>query len=165
MTVHTIQNIQNIPISLEQAWSFYSSPANLQMITPPQMKLRIISKNREGRLYPGLVIEYKVSPLMGIPLYWMTEIRQVSEPASFVDEQRKGPYRYWQHRHYFKTIEGGVEMKDIIEYKNPLGLLGEMANSLFIKRKLRQLFEYRFHKIEELFGKWPGGQEMNLKIK
>jgi ligand-binding SRPBCC domain-containing protein len=71
----------------------------------------------------------------------------------------------WQHQHHFKTIEGGVEMTDIVSYQNPLWLLGELANVLFIKRKLRSIFEFRFRKMEELFGKWPGGQAISLELR
>jgi ligand-binding SRPBCC domain-containing protein len=165
MAVHTITNIQKIPITLQQAWDFYCDHANLQALTPPQMNFRVISEHQAKRLYPGQIIEYRVSPVLGISLYWMTEITQITAPTYFVDEQRKGPYSFWQHQHHFKAIEGGVEMTDIVHYRNPLWLLGELANALFIKRKLRSIFEYRFYKVEELFGKWPGGQEMRIEIR
>lgn len=165
MAVHSIKNIQKIPATLEQAWDFYSSHANLQTITPPQMKFRVISQNSGEKLYSGQIIEYKVKPLLGIPLYWMTEIKNVTAPTYFMDEQLKGPYKMWQHQHYFKAIEGGVEMTDMVLYKNPSGWLGELANVLFIKKKLRNIFEFRFRKMEEIFGKWPGGQKMMIEIR
>ena len=153
-----------MPITLEQAWDFYSNHANLQTITPASMRFRIISKDNAKYIYPGQVIEYELSPVLGIPVYWKTEIPHVSAPTFFMDEQRKGPYRLWQHKHFFRKIEGGVEMTDIILYKNPLWPLGELADFLFIKRKLRTVFEYRFRKMEELFGQWPGGQEMKIEL-
>ena len=153
-----------MPITLEQAWDFYSNHANLQTLTPAAMRFRIISKDNAKYICPGQVIEYKLSPVLGIPVYWKTEIPHVSAPTFFMDVQRKGPFRLWQHQHYFRAIEGGVEMTDILQYKNPLWLLGELANVLIVKRKLRTVFEFRFRKMEELFGVWPGGQEMKIEL-
>jgi ligand-binding SRPBCC domain-containing protein len=93
----------------------------------------------------------------------MTEITEVEEQKFFIDKQRKGPYAIWHHEHYFKETEGGVEMIDIVHYKNPLGFIGEIANSLFVKRQLKRIFEYRFQKVEEIFGKWEG-QECVMEI-
>lgn len=165
MPVHSLKSIQKIPTTLEQVWDFYFNHANLQTITPQEMKFKIISQGHEVKLRQGQIIEYKVSPVLGIPLYWMTEITNVTAPSYFVDEQRKGPYRLWQHQHHFKAIEGGVEMTDIVLYQNPLWLIGELANVLFIKRKLRAIFEFRFRKMEEVFGKWPGGQAVSLELR
>ena len=91
---------------------------------------------------------------MGIPVYWMTEITQVKDREHFIDEQRFGPYQFWHHQHHFKAIPGGVEMTDIIHYRNPLGLIGRLANRLFVAKKLKIIFEYRFQKVKELFGEW-----------
>ena len=162
MAAHSIRSVQKIPISIEQAWDFYSNPANLHQITPDNMGFKVISRHHGNSLYAGQIFEYKVSPVMGIPLYWMTEITHVNAPAYFVDEQRKGPYAFWQHQHHFKSIEGGVEMTDIIHYKNHIWLLGILVNSLFIKKKLRKIFEFRFKKVEVLFGQWPGGQDASI---
>lgn len=150
--VYSFKTVQNIPIDLDKAWDFFSSPANLQAITPGGLGFRIISKHQGKKMYAGQVIEYKVSPLLGIPLYWMTEITHVKDKKYFVDEQRYGPYSMWHHQHHFKVIYGGVEMTDIIHYKLPLWFLGDMANSLFVKSQLKKIFAYRFKKVEELFG-------------
>jgi ligand-binding SRPBCC domain-containing protein len=155
--IHSIKNVQKISITLEQAWEFFSNPANLQAITPNNMRFKILSGDNGATVQKGQILEYKVSPVLGIGLYWKSEITEVQSPTYFADLQLKGPYAYWNHRHYFKAIEGGVEMTDMIEYKNPVWVLGDLANILFIKRKLRQLFEFRYKKMEELFGKWPGG--------
>ncbi len=143
---------------MEQAWDFFSSPANLQRITPAEMGFKIISRFHGLRMYPGQLIEYKVRPLLGIPVYWMTEITQVQEPVYFIDQQRFGPYTLWHHQHHFKAIPGGVEMTDIVHYRIPLGLLGDLANWLFVKKKLESIFQYRYKAVEELFGSWkqPG---------
>jgi ligand-binding SRPBCC domain-containing protein len=155
MAVYSLKRLQQIPAPLPEVWNFFSSAANLQAITPPDMNFRIISKlTAEDGIYAGQLIEYKISPIMGIPLYWMTEITYVKEQVYFVDEQRFGPYRMWHHQHHFKEITGGVEMTDIVHYKNPFWVIGDIANSLFVKNKLEKIFEYRRRKIEELFGKW-----------
>ena len=156
MAAHSIKTVQKIPVSLDEAWAFFSNPANLQAITPDGMGFTIISKHHGDVMYAGQLIEYKVRPLACIPLYWMTEITQVKDRAYFIDEQRFGPYRLWHHQHHFKEIPGGVEMTDIVHYKNPLGILGRIANALFVKQKLKTIFDFRYRKVEELFGKWTG---------
>lgn len=156
MASHTLKAVQKIPSSLDEVWNFFTSPAKLHSITPADMKFRIISRHRADTIYAGQILEYNVSPLMGVPLYWMTEITQVSPKHFFADEQRKGPYKTWHHQHHFREIPGGVEMTDIIHYKNPFWLLGNMANTWFVRKKLEGLFAYRFMKIQELFGKWEG---------
>lgn len=165
MAVHSLKTVQKIPVSIEKAWEFYSNPSNLQLITPDDMGFKVISGSHETSLYKGQMFEYKVSPLLRIPLYWKTEITKVEAPFHFIDLQVKGPYKQWEHQHFFKSIDGGVEMTDIIHYENPLRLLGTIANNLFVKNKLRKIFEFRFKKVEQLFGIWPGGQAMLIEIK
>jgi ligand-binding SRPBCC domain-containing protein len=155
MAAHSIKTVQKIPVSLDKAWEFFSNPANLQTITPDNMGFKVISKHHGDTMYAGQIIEYTVKPVLGIPLYWMTEITQVKDKEYFIDEQRFGPYTLWHHQHHFKAIEGGVEMTDIIHYKNPLGFLGRIANALFVKKQLAGIFDYRYKKTEELFGVWP----------
>jgi len=154
MAVYSLKTVQLIPIPLEEAWDFFSNPANLQKITPGNMSFKIISRYPGEKIYAGQIIEYKVKPVLGIPLYWMTEINHVQDQEYFIDEQRSGPYRVWHHQHLFKSIEGGVEMTDIVHYKLPLWILGDIAHALFVKRQLDEIFEYRYKKVEELFGKW-----------
>lgn len=154
MAAHSIKTIQKIPISLDKAWDFFSNPGNLQAITPDNMGFKVISQHHGDIMYAGQIIEYTVKPVLGIPLYWMTEIIQVKDKAYFIDEQRFGPYSLWHHQHHFKAIEGGVEMTDIIHYKNPGWFLGILANELFVKKQLQGIFDYRYKKTEELFGVW-----------
>lgn len=154
MATYSFQTIQRIPISLEQAWDFFSNPANLQRITPSEMGFEIVSNFHGTSMYPGQLIEYTVKPLLGISLYWMTEITHVQDMRYFVDEQRFGPYSLWHHQHHFKAIEGGVEMTDIVHYRIPLGPLGDLANTLFIRAKLKKIFDFRYEAVENLFGKW-----------
>ena len=161
--VYSLKTIQTIPVSLDTAWDFFSSPANLKDITPANMGFNIISQHHGEKMYAGQIIEYKVSPVAGIPLYWMTEITHVEEGSYFVDEQRFGPYKMWHHEHHFKTVNGGVEMTDIVHYKLPFWLLGDIANSLFVSRQLQSIFDFRFKKVEELFIK--GKETFKTEIK
>lgn len=153
--VYSFSTIQHIPVTIQQAWDFFSKPANLKDITPQNLGFEIISKYHGLEMYPGQVIEYKVKPLLGIPLYWMTEITHVQPMQYFVDEQRFGPYTLWHHQHHFKEISGGIEMTDIVHYKLPLFFLGDIANALFVKKQLQTIFNYRVRAVEELFGKMP----------
>ena len=161
--VYSLKTIQTIPVSLDTAWDFFSSPANLKDITPANMGFNIISQHHGEKMYAGQIIEYKVSPVAGIPLYWMTEITHVEEGSYFVDEQCFGPYKMWHHQHHFKTVNGGVEMTDIVHYKLPFWLLGDIANSLFVSRQLQSIFDFRFKKVEELFIK--GKETFKTEIK
>jgi ligand-binding SRPBCC domain-containing protein len=150
--VYSLSTVQQLPISLAEAWDFFSRPQNLQQITPANMGFQIISQHHGPVMYPGQIIEYKVRPVLGIPLYWMTEITHVEPQRFFVDEQRFGPYSLWHHQHHFKAIPGGVEMTDIVHYKLPLWFLGDIAHGLFVKKQLQHIFDYRKKKVEELFG-------------
>ncbi len=112
------------------------------------MRFKTISVQDGKKIFAGQIIEYKLAPLFGIPMYWMTEIFEVREPEFFIDIQRKGPYGLWKHQHFFKEIEGGTEMTDLVEYKAPYWILGAVANQLYLKRKLGNVFDFRFHKVE-----------------
>jgi ligand-binding SRPBCC domain-containing protein len=164
MATFSLKTVQNIPVSLDTAWEFFSNPANLQAITPQNMGFQILSHHHGSKMYAGQIIEYKVKPVLGIPIYWMTEITHVEDRKHFIDEQRFGPYQLWHHQHHFKEIEGGVEMTDIVHYRNPLGVLGNIANTLLVKKQLQQIFEFRIQKVEELFGKWVPQQPMKVEF-
>jgi ligand-binding SRPBCC domain-containing protein len=161
--VHFLRNVQKLPVSLEEAWKFFSNPYNLLAITPPFLNLKITNKLFGGEVYAGQIMTYTVKPILGIPLSWMTEITHVERFKFFVDEQRKGPYKLWHHQHHFNTINGGVEMTDLVHYRLPLGILGNAANLLTVKSRLTEIFTYRYFKINEIFGDWPG-EELKLKI-
>jgi ligand-binding SRPBCC domain-containing protein len=136
---------------MEAAWDFFSNAANLAEITPGNLGFRTISKYHGEKMYPGQVIEYKVSPVLGIPLYWMTEITHVEHHKYFVDEQRFGPYSMWHHQHHFKQVEQGIEMTDIVHYKLPFWFFGDIANWLFVKQQLKGIFDYRFNAVKKYF--------------
>lgn len=150
--VYAIKTIQKLPISLDAAWDFFSSPANLKEITPDDLGFNIISQHHGDKMYAGQIIEYTVKPVLGIPLYWMTEITHVEDKRYFVDEQRYGPYSMWHHQHHFKAVEDGVEMTDIVHYKLPFWVLGDIANTLFVKKQLKAIFDYRYKIVEHRFG-------------
>ena len=142
---------QFLNASIEDVWDFASSPKNLKKITPDYMNFVIKSKNREEKIYPGMIICYKVSPLLKIPTSWVTEITHVEKNKFFVDEQRVGPYKIWHHEHLFKQEEKGVLMIDIISYKLPFGILGRLVNFLFIKNKINNIFNYRYDRMNKIF--------------
>ena len=155
MKIYTLHTTQKLPISLQEAWDFLSSPTNLKIITPSYMGFHIQS-GADKKMYAGQFIEYVVTPILGIPTTWVTEITHVQNQHYFVDEQRFGPYNLWHHKHFLKEIEGGVEMEDLIHYKIPLGILGQMAHPIIVKPKLNEIFEYRRKKLVELFGEYKG---------
>jgi ligand-binding SRPBCC domain-containing protein len=141
---------QFLQTDLDTIWDFASSPQNLKEITPDYMLFNITSKQEE-KMYPGMIITYEVSPLLGIKMNWMTEITHVKDKHYFVDEQRMGPYSMWHHQHFFEEKENGVLMTDIVTYIPPYGILGQWANALFIKKQLNNIFKYRFEILEKKF--------------
>lgn len=151
MKIYTLHKKQKLPISLAEAWLFLSNPKNLKEITPSYMGFDIIS-GAEKQMYPGQIIQYKVTPIMGISTKWVTEISHVVDNHYFVDEQRFGAYSLWHHKHFLKEIKGGVEMEDIIDYKLPMGILGQLMHPILVKPKLEEIFSYRQKKLVALFG-------------
>lgn len=154
MAFYQFTATQKIPASIEQVWDFISSPNNLKEITPAYMGFEITSGGLPEKMYPGMIISYKVSPLLGIKMTWVTEITIVENHRYFVDEQRMGPYAMWHHQHKIEAIEGGVLMTDIVSYQPPLGFLGVIANALFIRGKLKEIFDFRTVAVEKKFGKF-----------
>ena len=150
--LHTLKTKQFLKSDINTLWKFMSSPKNLATITPPYMGFHILSDDKDiTEMYQGQIIEYFVTPVLGIKMHWVTEITHVEHLHYFVDEQRFGPYKLWHHKHFLKQVEGGVEMIDIVHYKIPFGFIGRIANALFIKNKIKEIFDYRFKKLEELY--------------
>ncbi|MCO5950033.1 SRPBCC family protein [Mucilaginibacter flavidus] len=157
MKSYVLKTEQAIPISLEQAWDFFSSPLNLAKITPNDMKFVVTSDYAPNtKMYEGMIITYKISPLLGIKLNWMTEITHVKEGEYFVDEQRFGPYALWHHEHHFKAIKGGVLMNDILYYAMPFGPIGRLTNTVYVGKQIEKIFTYREKAVKELFGEISG---------
>jgi len=154
LKTYRIEFTQEIPVSLDTAWDFFSSPLNLAEITPKDMTFDVTTPNMANtKMYPGLIITYQVSPLLGIKLNWMTEITHVKEKEYFIDEQRFGPFSFWHHQHHFQETEKGILMKDLLHYGIGWGPIGLIANSLVVKNKIKGIFDFRYKKVEELFGK------------
>ncbi|HLV14185.1 MAG TPA: SRPBCC family protein [Xanthomarina sp.] len=151
--IYTLTSKQKLPITIDEAWEFLSSPKNLKTITPDYMGFHIISESNKP-MFAGQIIQYIVTPVLGIKTHWVTEITHVVEKQYFVDEQRFGPYALWHHKHFLKEIDGGVEMEDIIDYKIPFGFLGRLVHPILVKPKLTEIFNYRTKKLNELFGTW-----------
>ena len=155
MKIYRLETIQNLPISQKEAWNFFSDPRNLKTITPDYMGFEIVS-GAASKMYAGQILQYIVTPLLNIPLKWVTEITHIREGEYFVDEQRFGPYSLWHHKHFIKPIKNGVEMIDIVDYKVPFGILGQLVQPFLVRPKLEEIFEYRKNALDRIFGKYKG---------
>ncbi len=150
MHLERLERVQTVPATLAEAWAFFGRPENLSRITPPWLGFRVTSPPSPEPMYAGMLISYTVSPLFGMPLPWVTEITHCREPHLFVDEQRVGPYRFWHHEHHFRETEGGVEVRDLVQYLLPFGPFGGMAAGM-VRRKLEEIFDFREKAIREYF--------------
>ena len=142
MTPYLFKEVQRLPISLPEAWRFFSDPRNLPRITPPSLGLEVTS-DLPGEMYPGMIITYRVRPIPWVAVGWVTEITHVREPSLFVDGQRFGPSRFWHYEHRLRAVEGGVEMEDIVHYALPLGTIGRVFGGPLVRRRLEQIFAFR----------------------
>ena len=163
MKIYQLKTIQNLPIGIDEAWDFFSNPNNLKVITPEWLNFKVTSK-LPNRMYAGMIISYKVHPVLGIPNNWVTEITHVEEPFYFVDEQRFGPYKLWHHQHHFKETENGVEMTDIINYALPFDPFSRPINSLLVERKVKEIFKFREKKLGNLFPSVNTSQSQQNKV-
>jgi len=150
LKTYQFRSKQFLPITISEAWEFFSNPNNLTKITPPWLNFEVTSK-LDSKMYAGMIITYLVRPLLNIPTTWVTEITHVREPNYFVDEQRFGPYKFWHHQHHFKETDNGIEMTDIVSYALPLDPLSRPINSLLVDKKVKGIFKFREKKLEELF--------------
>jgi len=153
MAIYQIHEELEVAASLEQVWDFISSPVNLKEITPDYMGFEITTPGLPDKIYPGLMISYKVRPVLGINMTWLTEITQVREPHYFVDDQRAGPYSIWHHEHLLKATDKGVLMTDQVTYRLPLGPMGALAHGLFVRKQLRGIFQHRERALVKRFGR------------
>ena len=150
MQVHRIQQSQFIQISLDEAWSFFATPRNLEAMTPSFLHFEILSEIPET-LHSGLMIEYRIKAVAGVPMTWLTEIKHVEPLKRFVDEQRRGPFPFWFHEHRFKAVDGGIIMEDEVHYVMPWGLLGLLIHRIFIRSRLEEIFRFRMAYLSERF--------------
>ena len=151
MTIHTLEQEQRLPLTPDAAWEFFSSPRNLDEITPGELGFKIVSLPGE-KMYDGQIITYRVKILPGLWIPWVTEIKAVDEGKSFVDEQRFGPYKFWHHRHTFEEIPGGVLMRDLVHYGLGFGPFGAIAHAVFVRAKLEKIFSFRRETLARRFG-------------
>lgn len=149
MKLYELRREQLLPVSLRQAWEFFSTPENLSLITPPDLGFRIISE-LPAEVHAGMLATYTVTPFLGIPVKWVTEITHAEEPYFFVDEQRFGPYRFWHHQHHFRETAAGTEMLDLVHYGLPFGLFGRLLSPL-VAGRLAEIFDYRRMALNECF--------------
>lgn len=150
MKIYTLRRRQVLPITLEEAWPFFSTPRNLEQITPAFLRFHITSEV-PGEIHDGLIITYRIAAVAGVPMAWVTEIKHVERLVQFVDEQRLGPFRFWHHLHRFRAVEGGVEMEDIVHYVMPWGWLGRLVHAAFIQGRLRAIFDFRQEYLQNYF--------------
>jgi ligand-binding SRPBCC domain-containing protein len=149
--IYTLTSEQILPISLEKAWDFFTIPTNLDKITPKEMDFKI-TNNPPSKTYKGQIITYKIGILPLIKSNWITEITHLEDLQFFVDEQRFGPYAMWHHEHHFEEIEAGkVKMTDIVNFKMPFGIFGDLFGGALVKNKVRFIFESRFTILEKYF--------------
>ena len=149
--VHRLYREQQLNCDIETAWKFFSSANNLAVITPKDMNFTVLTKLENDEIYKGMLIDYTVSPVFKIPMKWQTQITQVDFQRSFTDFQQKGPYKLWKHYHEFIPNENGVLIKDTVSYELPMGFLGEIAHRLFVKSKLKSIFDFRHEVLEVMF--------------
>jgi Uncharacterized conserved protein len=143
---------QFLPISLDEAWRFFATPKNLNEVTPNDLVFEIKSELPDT-MYEGLLINYRLKPMLNIPVNWCTEITHIKEKVYFIDEQRKGPYRIWHHEHHFKPVAGGVLMTDLLHYDIGMSFFGWIAGKMFVHRKVEGIFSYRYKMLESYFTK------------
>ena len=151
--IHQIKRSLLIKNNINTVWGFASNPYNLKKITPDYMNFKILNKELSSKIYEGMIIEYTVSPILKIPLTWVTEITHIKEKMFFVDEQRVGPYKMWHHEHIFEIKKNGVMMTDIITYIAPFYIFGNILNKVFLKKQLNSIFDYREMKMNDLFNR------------
>jgi ligand-binding SRPBCC domain-containing protein len=156
VSVHRLHRVQQLDTTVEEAWRFFSDPRNLARITPPSLGFEITFPLTEG-IYPGQIVTYRVRPLFGVPVTWVTEITSVEAPHRFVDEQRVGPYGFWHHQHRLRPVEGGVEVEDLVHYALPLGPVGVVVDRLLVAPRLRQIFAFRRRVLAATFGELGAG--------
>lgn len=146
----TLRTEQFLQVTLREAWDYFATPRNLNAVTPRKLDFRITSEVPE-KMYEGLIITYRIKPMLEVPVNWVTEISHIKEHHYFVDEQRKGPYRLWHHEHHFREVPGGVVMTDVLHYDIGKWIFGHIAGALFVHRTVREIFEFRQIALEKLF--------------
>jgi ligand-binding SRPBCC domain-containing protein len=151
MKIHCLIRSQFLPIPQDVAWAFFSNPSNLPLLTPPWVHFKDESYEQARQIYPGMVLLHKIQPYGLIPSSWVSIITHAQAPDYFIDEQQKGPFSFWHHKHTIDPVEGGVEVRDTIHYALPFGLFGEVGN-FFVRTQMERVFDYRERMLIEFFG-------------
>lgn len=151
MKTYVFKAEQLLPAKMEDVWQFFSSAKKLPLITPPELDFKVLTSLKEEEIYNGMIIEYKVRPLLGIQVYWKTEICEVDKPHRFIDRQLKGPYKTWIHKHSFIETANGVLMKDEVDYELPFKIIGQLTHALIVKQKIEKIFNYRRQVLQKIF--------------
>jgi len=147
-----LEAAQALPVTIDEAWAFFSDPSNLASITPPSLDF-VVTSDLPARVYAGLIVSYTVRPVLGVRTVWVTEITQVRAPHFFVDEQRIGPYRLWHHEHHLESVPGGVVVRDVVHYRAPGGPLAGLLDRFVVRPRLHRIFTYRREALERRFGR------------
>ncbi len=155
MKIYHLERRQKLPITQDVAWAFFSNPANLAQLTPPDAAMEDESFERPKRIYAGMIQIFRVKLLGGLlSSRWVAEITHVEAPNAFVDEQKIGPFAFWHHRHSIIAVPGGVEIVDSAHYAMPGWVFGGLIHWLMVKKQLERLFQYRQKMLVEFFGEW-----------
>ena len=146
---YLLEQTQFIPKSRSEVFLFFSDAHNLERLTPPFLNFRILTKP-PIKMTSGTLIDYRIK-LYGVPLKWRTEIESFEPEHFFVDNQLSGPYAIWHHQHHFDDANGGTLMRDLVRYRLRFGLLGTIAHSLFVRRSLLRIFQFRRTEVTRIF--------------
>ena len=150
MKLYKIENKKIIKSDIKNCWDFFSDPLNLEKLTPGNMFFKINLKEKRS-VYPGMLIDYSIKPILNLKFKWITEITAVEKNKYFIDEQRFGPYKFWHHQHFFNETDEGTEITDEVKYILPFGIFGQLIHPLIVKPKLDEIFKYRNIQIDKIF--------------
>ena len=149
--IYSLETKQIIDRPIEEIWSFFTNPKNLNQLTPSDMNFKILSGNSDD-FYEGKIISYSVNPFKFYNIKWVTEITKIKKNDFFIDEQRFGPYKMWHHEHHFiKNNDNTTTIYDKVIYKLPYGIIGKLSHKLFIKKRLLEIFNFRKKTIKKLY--------------
>ncbi len=152
MREYVLERTQVVEASLAQSFAFFSDARNLERITPPWLRFRIVEAPEDVR--EGAILHYRLR-LFGVPIRWRTEIVAWNPPHGFVDVQRRGPFRLWEHTHRLRSCAGGTEISDSVRYGLHLGPLGALVRRLLVRRWVEAIFDYRAARVPSLVREAP----------